>query len=1048
MLTPTYKSLKKNGTTFYVFPGVAEDKNFETQNDNYKMYLSHFVLVNFPRQVIGTEIDPGVLDFENTFETNTNTFPTSFKDQLVESLRNYVANYETTIRNSKINSTTFYYDTFEPYTTTEKIFWKWAKELNIIDFEVADINNDYFSNDPKYNNNGTSGNIDYFKEYLWKERTTDTYSVTAITGPDPTSPTSTNLLYQLVLNTTSNFKVGDLILINKAGLDILPYSTTQSLLEITNITTTNILNDTIEIMVPDTIYDDSFFQPISQLELYNSYERFVQFVSEIQGVNNVQLPDKAYTESYAIISHQHGQVPYMLWNLKEDNNYKPNSSFPILPSEIQLEIQGGENPTNPILLNPSLYPGDIWAQFDNGNYKYTTVNGNILKRTGDYYGNYATSNLDVNLKWPQFNSDKIDGLTMNLNISDYKKAMSYIYPIESFSEFSGTAFDNIAPKDFKFNAVLWYYTIEDVTGNNLISATNLYGVEFLDTPENDLNSLKTKIPEQTKLVSNGFQDGNAFTFSIDTNLSVESGTQPPSFDPDKVYSLFGMELYYEALTRLTYFNDKLTDLVQGNININQKVNDLTGLIYNQQSLESIRTRMNNLEYLLNVYSTLQIGNSDTITAELDTSSNPAMIKLNSIDKQYGYIYQYNTTDMYTEFLNSNSKTQITKVEKTIPVTNGKDFLVVINNNDNSYPSVVYDTTIEQDKLKIVLEKDLNYKQKMDILIIPKVNTVLNSNIIPYPFLDKKIEFYINYNDGNNITERLIKTFDLPVLKYHDGTTTQDESIVKYNDNIPEWKIRNVFYSINNTSDRVFSLIIEDDLINKINPSDRSNIEKLSRIFINNLLLETTPINPSNTYTDISGQYEVFSDPIYMRSEIIDIEIINKGTGYTSSTELISSIETNINIPNSTVQIIFNTNSSGEVISGEILNATGYTSKNEYQYINGSNEYEYRTYDITDNAAGGGSGATYRIITKQITRIDFAINITTNSELFQILTDYDTVTDIINAPSNTLKNIDKYLYTSPSLTLLKGFKLEMVRISDTNVEFDKIDQKYNIKINKL
>ena len=41
--------------------------------------------------------------------------------------------------------------------------------------------------------------------------------------------------------------------------------------------------------------------------------------------------------------------------------------------------------------------------------------------------------------------------------------------------------NNKPPKDFEFNAILWYYTVEDSAGN---ARTNLYGVSFLDNPDN------------------------------------------------------------------------------------------------------------------------------------------------------------------------------------------------------------------------------------------------------------------------------------------------------------------------------------------------------------------------------------------------------------------------------------------------------------------------------------------------------------------------------------------------------------------------------------
>jgi len=1043
MLTPLYKPLKKNGTTLYVFPGVAEDKNFETQNDNYKMSLSHFVLVNFPRQ----DVIEGVMDFETTFYDNaTSIAPATFKDQLVESLRNYVANHETTIRNSKVNANTFYYDTFEPFTTTEKIFWKWALKTKLIDFEPADTTNDYFGASSKYDNTGPSGNTSHFREYLWKERINDTYSVINATI-DGLIPSLTPVItvgvgeqyITLQLSNGTTFKPGDKILINRPNIDSVPnYSTTQSLLVVSGVDTTNLsnTNDTI-MLIADTSVILGDLQPLNTLELYSAYERFVQYIGEISGVNNVQLADRAYTETFAHISGQHGLTPYTLWNVKDDNNYKPNLTFPILNAEIQQEIQGGEHPNNPILVDPSLYPGDIWAQFDNNSFQYKTSVGNVATRSGAYYGNYALSNIAPFLKWPDFRSEGLDGLSLNLNINDYAKAVSYALPIDSFNEFAATAFNNTAPKDFKFNAILWYYTIEDVTGTNVRSATNLYAVEFLDTPDNDIDVLKTKIPEQTKLVSNGLQDGNAFTFTLDTNVSIESGTETPTFDPDKVYSMFGMELYYEALTRITYFNDQLTTFLNSMQGLRQQVDGLTGLVYTQESVDSIRSRMNNLENLLTIYSTLQMGESDTIIPYLDTSVTPAVVRLNSIDKQYGFVYQFSTKDMFTEVLNANTLTEIVPVPKEIKVVNGKDFLVVINNNDNSSPAQPYDTTIEQDKLSITLEKDLFYKQKIDIIIQPKINPVLSGSTVPVsPFGDKKLDFYINYDDGITISQQLVKTFDLPVLVNWDGTNEFNETHTQYSDNVPTWKVRNVFYSKANTNDRIFSFVIEDDLISRIDVTDRSFIERLSRVFIENFLIEKEPAAPTNAYTDLSGQYVVYNtlnNPSYIRAEVVDIEIVDAGTGYPSGTLVNYPGLTNINIPGVTVSVDARANTSGFI--NEVYLST------ENGLINPDDITAPGVFTIP-------GGAKVRPVIKRVTRIDIGVNININQDMFVLLTNYDNVTDVNTLPTGVYRNIDKYVYSMPNLTFLRGFKLSMVRISDTVVPFNNIEQRYSIQIEKI
>lgn len=1060
MQTPNYKKFKKNGTTMYVFPSVEDDKNFETQNDNYRMYLSHYALVKFPRQLINDNTLPmgqssvgDKLNFDGTFHQNGSSIkPVAFKDQLVESLRNYVANQEATIKNSKINSNEFYYDSSVLENNTEKIFWKWCKELGIIDFEFANDMTDYFGSDTKYDDNGVSGNIDHFREYLLRERSNTIYSVNAINISTPSTPPPLTSGYQFMkieLSGTTKLEPGDYISISVAGLDIHPIvdpNIIDSKLKVVSIDTTNTINDTIFVEIidhPDVTNIVNVNTSNTNLEIHNTYDRFLQFVCEVNGVNNVKLPNRAYTETHAYISNQHGQIPYSLWNIKNTNNYKPNSQWPILPSEIQAEIQGGENVNNPILTDTNKYPGDIWGHFDDIGFLYKSKAGNILKRHGDYYGVSAVNNLAPTVatqSYPDFDGSNADGLVLNLNINDYAKAVSHVYPINSFNEFCATTFNNEAPKDFEFNAVLWYYTLEDVTGDNMNSATNLYGIEFLDTPENDIEPIKTKIPYISKYVSNGYQDGNSFSFTLDTNLQVDTN-EVPSFDPEKVYSLMGMELYYEALTRLTYFNDSITDLINSNLKLKRDVDDLKGLVYNQTTIESIRNRMNNIENLLNVYSTLQIGDSDTIEAKLDLSVNPPLVRLKNIDKRYGEIYTYNTKLMYTEFINQNGYTEITNNEQVVQINNGKDFLVLVNNNDNSIPLINYDPTLFFDNLQLTFNKDLYYKQSVDILILPSVNTepiTIPDNRTNDPVNDKKLDINIKFlDDDDNVIDKKIGTFSLPVLSNYDSLNINDEPH-KNLPTVPTWKINDVYISWLNPDERLISVYVEDDLIKPLTVGGNSSkpfIDELSRVYIENLLIEKEPTVPNNDYIDLSSQYEVNDQLSYIRSNIIDVVLINGGTGYPPNTT--ATITVPVVIGSNTYNIDIEYTTVGDVVTNvEMLTASIYT-----------------TQDIIDSSQhyipAGNGDAEIRFIIKPITRVDFILNKKQSTEINLLIDNYDSHLGLNGSVlPNQRVHINKYLKLLPQLTLLKGYKINITRTSEQNLPISEFDKRYKIKVEKL
>ena len=68
--TPLYKGLKANGTSFYAFPGAAEDISAAYQNSNYKMYFSKYVLLNFPKRNLtaGTQSNPIYFDFDSAYQ--------------------------------------------------------------------------------------------------------------------------------------------------------------------------------------------------------------------------------------------------------------------------------------------------------------------------------------------------------------------------------------------------------------------------------------------------------------------------------------------------------------------------------------------------------------------------------------------------------------------------------------------------------------------------------------------------------------------------------------------------------------------------------------------------------------------------------------------------------------------------------------------------------------------------------------------------------------------------------------------------------------------
>ncbi len=746
-MTPLYKRLKANGSSFYCMPGAAEDISASYQNSNYKMNFSKFVLVNFPKQNLnaGTMSNPIAFDFENSFERSSNsTPPANFSDAIIESLRNYVANQEVVIKESRLNNTNYYYDTNALETTTEKIFFKWAKKLNLIDFEPAVPDDEYFGNITDFQRNNITDDS-YFPEYLWKEREVTAWDSISY-YQSGVSGYGTNL--EIEFSGTTNFKVGD-----KVRIFDVTNSTIYNDPELVGCNTEDgIKTDVLYIIPAGATQGQRIIVDISttlsqqaettgQVELV--YDRFIQYIGEVSGISNVQEANRSYTEVYAHVPDHTGATPDILFRTMTDVNYKPNLVFPILPSQYQPEIMGAELFTSPIVSDPQDYPGSYYAHFDTKDFTYETATGDSLRRSGDYYGVSG----DINV--PVINSDTIDGINIDFNTSHYVKMNIFNRVLTNFDQFNALEVNNEVPSDFEFNAILWYYTVQktDSTTNTLITKTNLYGISFLNNPINNPveEEIGIRFPVFQKLVSNGEQDGTSYAFSLNLNFNIINDNPQQSYNPEAINSLFGMNLFNQAMTRLSSTTDSFLNIISEQGEIQDEIENIKQLLYTQTDIRTINAKISNLETLLRLYSTNQLVSTDSIRV-VSNAGSPVTISL------------YNRETLYTDILNINTTALYDSsgiIPMNVSVPENRCFLLNIVNNDGVDLSLP-----NNDKLTIVLDSDLYWKQSMDILIT-------GSNIASQ---NKKLDIYINTTVPSTVTPNtfvtsealLIGNIDLPV----------------------------------------------------------------------------------------------------------------------------------------------------------------------------------------------------------------------------------------------------------------------------------------------
>lgn len=737
MATPLYKKLKKNGTTIYAFPGAEEDIN--QIGDNYGMTFTKFVLLNLPKVQTALTNEPVVWDFENSFYGASPQPADNYADRTINSLRNYVANHEVSARNSKISDTEYFYDNSVIQTNSEKIFFKWAKKLNLIQFEPAIDGDEYFAKLDDFSSNNPNDN-EYLREYLWKEREVSNNSLYIFYE---TATSHTNKL-EVEYNGTINYRIGDWV--QFSNIENVNFPVIVKYAEVLQILPPSGSNGYR--IVFDVTYTGN---QQSETSGYSKliYNKLVRYIGEIQGNNNVVSNNISFDQIMAFISDNSGETPDVLFRTKTDNNYGPDLRFPILPSQYQPEIIGAEHFNSPILKNPENYPGNQYAQYDNDDnldsYDYLTKSGDELRRTGNYFGVTGDINNVI------FDGSDIDGIQMDFNTNHYVKMNVFGEEIGNFDEFNATKVNGQFPSDFEFNAILWYYEASDSKGN---SATNLYGISFLDHPDNNNVNTGIQFPLVRKIAASDLQDGVAYQFSLNKHTTITTETPQPVFDNSYINNLFGFNLFNEAMRRLVVFNDSALNIIAENEQMITDINNLKQLVYTSTSIETINLRITQLNNLLQLYSTNQISNTTSIRVEKDDTSSPPSIKLYNIEGRYHTLDTINTSNLYN--VNGN-------IPKSIEVPEGKDFLVNVINNDT-----ISQELPDDQNLILFLNRDLYYKQTIDFIIDGSMGSTEN----------KKLDILITYNDGNNIPvlRKAVENLNLPVY-YNEKSQDQNTAYV-------------------------------------------------------------------------------------------------------------------------------------------------------------------------------------------------------------------------------------------------------------------------------
>ena len=713
--------------------------------------FTKFTLLNIPNKIENKRLDFENEDFNgNTFDIYTDQLDpvAPYQDSLIESLRNYVANHDTIMRDSRLSTTQDFYNIDEKQTPTEMIFWKWLRKLKVIDFEVAqhavdwDKNMDAFDNP----NADTISNTDYFRKYLWTERRVVEYAMETIDsgGGD---------VAMVTISFAANFRVGDEVIFDGDGLGGITTGITYTLTkveEISNVLTYIYFNDASATYVG---------APVGSVKL--NYQKVVQYIGEINAISDVKTSRKDETEVTAYIPHQAGSTPSVLFQTRADQNYYPGVQLPILPAQIQTEIKGAENLDSPIRQNPGNYPGYYYGQFDTVGKTYTASSGDKIRYSGDYYGVLRNNNVGIDdddfvFLMSDFDSTNLDGINMDFDLDHYlKMSITDAQVGFNFDEFNQLTIDNVQPQDFEYNAILWYYELEGDSVNDENIYTNLYGITLLNNPK-DNESDPTYIESYQKLVSNDDHDGLSYIHTLNLSTSVDNDTSTLSFDPLAINNTFGFDLYTNVMSNVGKLNESFTNIISTFTSINVELNNMKSIIYTQTDMDLIKSKLKNMEELLKVYSQYQFVDSDTVSITTNFGGIYPTISFNIKNVEYSDIINIGTSEIYNYKVATGN-------EYYVEVPDSNKLMVRISNNDITN----YNT------MGIILDKDLSFKQSAEIYVDAKSGYYSN-------LLNISINYY-NSTVGGTVKTSLIDNFYVPtdIGDYIPGDITYNKSY--YND---------------------------------------------------------------------------------------------------------------------------------------------------------------------------------------------------------------------------------------------------------------------------
>ncbi|WP_296864319.1 hypothetical protein [uncultured Methanobrevibacter sp.] len=386
---------------------------------------------------------------------------------------------------------------------------------------------------------------------------------------------------------------------------------------------------------------------------WNKYNKVVQYIGDIDIINNVDVSGETYSEIYINIPTETGKTPDVLFKSVSDNNYGPNAldeggiirSYDNIngdyivgrnastqhPQGLSIRAFYDEPRKNQYILGyrTTTAPDGLDITHDTPDNDPSDPDANeykngLIEITDDHFKtDYSDEEIDETYtihyaggearggETYEITRTKLDGMEIDFDESHYYKIVNNP-AISTFTEFNGGS----ESESFEFNAVLVYYDVIN-SATNKSSARNLYGILVLD------NVITSTTPTREGCMSDGYiqrypkfkpnkitgQNGNSYGLKINLRFDVAPGTSGIHNIVNE-YNTFSMQVFSEAMAQLQIATKVLIqqrDLIE---KLYGKISKLENVYDNIQNINTLSDKVKKIEDILDANSaTLENTNS-------------------------------------------------------------------------------------------------------------------------------------------------------------------------------------------------------------------------------------------------------------------------------------------------------------------------------------------------------------------------------------------------------------------------------------------------------